>query len=507
VVTRRVPRGPRACHHLVLQLLALGLSALGFADAALAKGPKPTPSTPAQAAPAAAEAEKPAAPLTPAVSLDEYRQRDVESLRFLEGLARRNEADKKFADAAAVYAHIGTLYPDDTYWPFKAAQMHAFAGEYDQAILLARAVREREPRNLDAGLLLARLYGWTGQWTQSDQLHAELEAAHPNEPAITKSRGDLLYYQGRYAEARVQYEKYLQTRTQDPEALRSLSKTYVALGETERAEALRAPLAEAGDTAAADDIDKAGERDDLAFRFDVSPSYSINMERPDWFGIRSTLGYTITEGVSIGAGFDLSSRRDIDATDVMILVVGGFRPSKRFTIDVELGFTPGADYRPLFLGRVVPRVSVVDWFDVFLFYQIMSFEDGVSSGNNLLVNQIGPGLGFHFGPVSIDLSYKATLFDEDSLDLGHLYSLDLRAQLHPQWYLLGSAAYGDSTEVFFDPAPVIRDTLTLVGGLEYLIDDRQGIRGIYTFFTTDPPREDPGGLYQHTITAHYWVRF
>lgn len=438
--------------------------------------------------------------------LIESSERNDSTNRFLGKLAEHHERSEQYRAAALVYAHLAGLYPEEPHYGFKTAQMHAYAGDDEEAILLLRTLRDRNPDDYDSSVLLARVYGWSGRWSQAEQVILDLEKAYPNDPEIDKLRGDLLYYQGRFPEARRQYEKVLERRTQDPDAMRSLAKTYLALGEVDRAKTLRPALAEAGETETVRQIDAVDKTIDKPFRLDIAPMYAINVDRDDWVGGRATLMYAINERVALGGGLDVQSRLDLDSTNVMLLLLGAFRPADRFGLEVELGFTPSADFRPTFSGRLTGTIGVVDWLDLMFYYRVMNFRDG-AAGDDLWVNQVGPGIGLHFGPVSLGVSYRLTIFDQDELDIGHLGVLDLRIQLPKRWALLGSAAYGDGTEVFYDPNPVIQNALTLMGGVEYSFKDGHGIRGLYSFFTTDPEREDPDGLYQHGITLHYFVHF
>jgi tetratricopeptide (TPR) repeat protein len=450
-------------------------------------------------------------------TLDELEYEGERSNRFLVELAGRLEADKKHADAARVYEFLHTVDATETHWAWKTAQMHAYAGEYGTAVMELRALLEAYPDHIDALTLLARVYGWNRQWTPAHAAVDELRERHPESLDAYSIRGDLLFQQGRYEESIRNYEQYLAERPQDPDVLRSLARAYMAVGEKDKAGRLTESLVELGDEETVQRIEAAESVDEQYVRVDLSLMYGINVDRSDWLTFRGTVGYDFTPEVFLGAGIEVSSRFDLDTSDPTILLIGGFRPYEALSIEMELGFTPDATFRPAFYGWILPRWGVLEWLDVFAFYRLMVFNDAVSVDNDLLVNEVGPGLGFHIGIASIDLQYHAVIFDESALDVGHLLRGDVRVAIDAHWAVFGGASYGRNTEVFFDLvdigaatpalAAIVKNTLAVGLGVEYAWSERHGLRASYNFFTTDPENDDPAGLYQHGIGLHYWGKF
>lgn len=427
------------------------------------------------------------------------------TLEFVQSLATELEKNEDWLRAAQIYQHLHERFPEDLRFRFKNAQMLAFGKQYDTAVERLSAINNEYPEFVDGRMFLARVEAWRGNWGQADEILRTRLAEDPKDMNVYLIRGDILFYQNRFEEAARQYEYYLMQFPQDAEALRSAARAYLAQGDTRRAERLAVPLKAAGDVHTAQTIRQASAAD-TTYRVDVAPTVAINIRREAWESLRASLLVDITDDVALGGGLDMHHRGDLGAFNASLFALGGFRPHEMVNIDLELGFTPSSDFLPAFYGRLIGRFPVTRTIQPYLTYGIIDYKDAAVGDDDLLVNQLGPGVVIHAGILSLDLAYKATFFNVD-VDVGHLLTGAVTLALPADWSIFAGAGFGKGTEVFFDPTAVVQDALTIHGGIGYRFDTHHSLRGIYSFLTTDPEFVEPEALYQHGITLHYSVLF
>jgi hypothetical protein len=372
------------------------------------------------------------------------------------------------------------------------------------------------PTYMDAKLMLARVHAWNGRYQEADRVLADVRATEPKSAEPYVVMGDVLYWQGRYPEADRQYQRALELAPLDKAAMRSAARNYLAMGELDKAEAMAPGLADAGDTETIRRIQNARGGGEDPFRVDAAYTWYMNLDRDDWHGVHAAFSYAISEAALIGLSADVMIREDLPGTDtdLMLAVFGSFRPVEWLRIDTSLGFTPDPDFRPAFRFDLKPVFSLASWIDMYAAYTLWNFGDaGATLGEDLWINQIGPGIVLHMGPVDLDLSYRASLYDS-GVDPGHLGKAHLDVRIITEFKMFAGAAYGEGVEVFYTQRaagiePVIQDSLTVLGGFGVDITPQHGIDLTWSYWTTDPNRDNQPvvGIFQHSLTAHYFARF
>ena len=446
----------------------------------------------------------------PEALLDQSTERSQSSRAFMDELARSLESRKQWAEAAVLYHRIlGTFGPDADVG-FKAARGEAFARQYDQAILTLRELLDQFPLYTDASLMLARLYGWNGQYDAAQALLSEVQQREPSNLEPFLVQGDLYYWQGLHDLAQGQYELFLRSYPNDPRALRGAARNFLAMGHWEEAAALLDPLRAVGDLETVAMIEEAwAEMAHAPFRVDVAYTQYLNADRGDWYGVLAAFAYTVSEAARLGVSTEVQHRTDAPGgnTDVFISFFGYFRTAEWMFVEAEVGFAPEPEFRPMVYFLLKQAFVLADAVDFYIYNKLWSFKDAAGPGNNLWINQIGPGVTLHLGPVDFDASYRASLFDD--ADAGHFVTGRLDVRLVPELGLMAGVSYGMGTDVFYDTAAVTTDVLTATGGVLFDFNARHGLDLVYAFFTSDPNRDNLPvvGLFQHALTAHYHVRF
>ena len=442
--------------------------------------------------------------------LEKAAMNDDQTRRSLEELAGSLERRKLWSDAGLVYRHIIDTYGSTPSLQFKSGQMLAYAGEYDACVLVMRDLLDEVPEHTDGALLLARVYAWQGQFDQTKALVEAIRTREPDNLDIVLLTADMLYWQKRFPEAERQYDRYLYDRPEDPHALRATARNYLALGDFERAERMTGALENVGDTETIQQIaDAQSPAVEHPFRVDLAYTFFLNLDRQDWHGVVGAFSYALSNAVSLGLSAELQYRADLPGgdSDVMLTLFGGFKPADWLTIEADVGFTPEPDFRPSFRMHLQPTFRLADFMDAYIYYTLWTFGDAVAVGDSLWINQVGPGLIFHMGPVDLDLSYRASVFDD--ADVGHLGVLHVDWRVIDELRLFAGASYGKGVEVFFDPSAIIQDSMTVLGGAGWDFHPQHGVNLTWAYLTTDPDRDNKPvvGLFQHSLTAHYHVRF
>lgn len=489
--------------------------------AALAQAPR-SPSGPV-------EAGAPAKPAMPAGTTEESRQildllarRDARSLAAIESMAAQREQQQRWGDAAQLYELIADVWGPSPAVHFRAARALAFAGDHERAARWLDRLREEDPGNKDALLLEARVHAWGGHYQKAAALVEQAKAAGVDTEEPYLVLGDMLYWQGRYDEARVQYELALLRAPQSPHALRAAARNLMAMGDHEGAARYAPGLRDAGDLETVRMIEGGPEPEASAhpWRVDLAYTLFLNLERPDWHGVNVALSYAFSPAAMLGVAADIMIREDLPSTEVdpFLSIFGAFKPADWFRFDIDLGFTIEPAFRPAFRAHVQPYFRVAEWLEIYATYAISDYRNAnADQTGDLWIHQVGPGLLFHAGPVSIDLGYRANLYSEDSLDPGHLGRLRIDWQVIDVLRLFGAASYGSAVEVFYEESAVvagnidaiIQDSMSFLAGIGWDFHEQHGIDLTWAYWTTDPDRDNQPvvGIFQHSLTLHYAVRF
>jgi hypothetical protein len=334
----------------------------------------------------------------------------------------------------------------------------------------------------------------------------------PDAPELWLARAILLYWQGRLEDANEPLDRYLFVRTQDPEALALKAKILLGLDEVDEARRYELALAAVSTPATADALWRiehhAPEATGRAFRVDAGYTHALNSERQDWYDVFASFGWRATPAVTVGVGVEVEWRPEIaDAPDAFLSLYGNFRSKKWLDLDLALGFSPDPTFKPMVSFLLRQTFLLADLVDFYVYNKLWSFRDAVAPGDNLWINQLGPGMVWHFGPVDLDVGYRASLFDNS--DPGHV--VVLRADVRPleQLWFMGGASYGKGGEVYFDREAVVQDSLSAFAGVGFAPHPLYGLEAIWAYYTSDPDRDNQPviGLFQHTITLHGFARF
>lgn len=504
----------------VFAVAVLSIAAPGLALAQAAR----TPSNPVEAGapPATPSTLQSASTQESQQILDLLGRRDARSLAALEAMAQQREQQQKWGEAAQLYELIADVWGPSPAVHFRAARALAFAGDHERAARWLDRLREEDPNNKDAMLLEARIYAWGGHYQKAAALVEQAKAAGVDTEEPYLVLGDMLYWQGRYEEARAQYELALQRAPQSTQAMRSAARNLLAMGDQAGAERFAPGLRDAGDLETVRMI-QAGP-DQVAgahpWRIDLAYTLFLNLDRSNWHGVSAALSYKFSPAATLGIATDIQIREDLPSTEVdpYLSIFGSFKPADWFRFDVDLGFTIEPLFRPAFRAHVQPFFRAADWLELYIYYAISDYQraDATRTGD-LWINQIGPGLLFHAGPVSIDVSYRASLYSESTLDPGHLGALRIDWQVIDVFRLFAGAAYGSAVEVFYQESAVlagnvdavIQDSMSVLAGLGWDFHPQHGIDLTWSYWTTDPNRDNQPvvGIFQHSLTAHYAVRF
>ena len=454
--------------------------------------------------------------------LDLLGRRDARSLAALEAMAEQREGQQKWGEAAQLYELIADVWGPSPVVHFRAARALAFAGDHERAARWLDRLREEDPGNKDAMLLEARIHAWGGHYQKALVLTEQAMAAGVDTEEPYLVLGDMLYWQGRHEEAQAQYELALSRAPQSTQAMRGAARNLLAMGDRTSAERYIAGLRDAGDLDTVRMIEATpnGPVVSYPWRIDLAYTLYLNLDRQNWHGVGAALGYTFSPAATLGIATEIMIREDLPSTEVdpFLSIFGAFTPADWFRFDIDLGLTIEPLFRPAFQAHLRPYFRVAEWLEVYVYYAVSDYHNADLAGTgDLWINQIGPGLLFHAGPVSIDVGYRASLYSESSLDPGHLGNLRIDWRVIDELRLFAGAAYGSAVEVFFEQGQgaagdldaVIQDSLSVLAGVGYDFHPQHGVDLTWSDWTTDPNRDNQPvvGIFQHALTAHYAVRF
>lgn len=507
-------------------LPALVASVAAFGTAAADEPVKSPPPAMQTGAPGPASGTSMTAPGAPAGDeasriVDLLQRRDTQSLDAILWMAKQREEGGRWADAAQLYELVADVWGPSRDISFKAARALALAGDWDRAVRWLDRIRESMPADDKESLLMqARIHAWGGHYQRAAELVTQARAAGVTSEEPYLIMADMLYWQGRNEEAKAQYALALQIAPQSPDAVRGAARNLLAMGERDEARRYLGALRDAGDQETIRMIEAPGDPGGpWPWRIDLAYTLALNLDRNNWHAVNAALSYTISPAVTLGIATDIQIREDLPTTEVdpYLAVFGAFRLADWFHFDAEIGFTVEPLFRPAFRLHVQPYFVVADWLEVYGYYTLWDFNNADATGaGDLWINQVGPGLLFHAGPVDIDVSYRASIYSED-IEVGHLGNLRVDWRVIPELRIFAGAAYGSAVEVFFEAnaavpgttTAIIQDSLTTLAGIGLDLHPQHSVDLTWAYWTTDPNRDNLPvvGIFQHSLTAHYAVRF
>ena len=458
---------------------------------------------------AAAEALKPAdLPLSRALA--QAADRDARLDRGLRGLAESMERTGRWADAVKAHEMLFDSFDPSLDRALRIARATAFAGDPARAEQHLKRLVDEHPEYVDGAVMLARLLLWQGRTDEASNLVLSALYEAPDRADIVVLAGKIATANGDFSAAAERWEQALAMAPQHTEVLAEVARGWLAANRPERARVLRKALVAAGDAETVRLIDEYQPPvRSFPFRVDLAYSHAFNEGREPWHEISAGFAWTATESATVGFRIDTDIRDGFGGsnTDVYLALTGQFRSTQWLNLTLEIGFTPEPDYRPMVSFLFQQTFDLADFVDFYIYNKLWSFADAVGPGDNLWINQIGPGLLWHFGPVDLDMSYRACLFDD--ADPGHfgVVRVDFRP-IDEVWFLTG-ASYGAGAEVYFDGTAVTQDTLSVFAGAGFSPAVRHGFELIWSYYSTDPNGDNLPvvGLIQNTITGHWFFRF
>lgn len=463
------------------------------------------------ACPLAALAQAPSpADLPLSRTLRVVADRDARLDSGLRAVAESLERSGQWASAIQTHELLYDTFDPTPDRALRVARAIAFSGDVARAEEHLKRLIGAHPEHIDASLMLARLLLWQGR---TDEAMSQVLSALELDPA----RAEILVLAGQiktvdrdFEAAATYWDQALELAPQDPVVLAAVARGWLAAGRPERARVLRKALVAAGDVATVRMIDEySPPPQSFDFRVDLAYSHSFNADREPWHELSAGFSWRASESATVGFRADTQLRTDLGGgnTDVFLALTGHFRSTKWLNLDLEVGFTPEPDYRPMVSFLFQQTFELADIVDFYIYNKLWSFKDAVAPGDNLWINQIGPGLVWHFGPVDLDMSYRASVFDD--ADPGHfgVVRIDVRP-FDALWFLAG-ASYGAGAEIYFAGDPVTQDTLSAFAGVGFSPMVQHGFEMIWSYYTTDPNGDDlpVTGLVQNTITGHWFFRF
>lgn len=443
-------------------------------------------------------------------ALEQQSARDSRIDRSLRGLAESLERRGSWADAARAHELIYDLYEPTPDRALRAARAIAFSGDTERAEQRLKRLITEHPDAVDAILVLSRLLFWQGRNDEATSLVLSALDVDPGRFDAVVLAARIKTVDGDEEAASAYWDQALEMAPQETDVVAQVARGHLAANRPDRARILRRTLVAAGDVDTVRMIDEyTPPVSSYDFRADVAYTHALNQDREPWHEVSAGLAWRASEAATVGARVDTQIRDDFGGgdTDVFIAFTGRFRSTRWLNLDLEVGFTPEPDYRPMVSFLFQQTFQLADFADFYVYNKLWSFRDAVAVGDNLWINQVGPGFIWHFGPVDIDMSYRACLFDD--ADPGHfgVLRVDVRP-LDVVWFLTG-ASYGNGAEIYFAGEAVTQDTLSVFAGFGFSPAARYGLELIWSYYTTDPDGDDQPvtGLVQNTITGHWFARF
>jgi YaiO family outer membrane protein len=303
--------------------------------------------------------------------------------------------------------------PDDVATWILMARVLGAVGRYSEAAAFLDRARARRVGDPSLEVFRARLLFWQGEVGWARSVLRDLPPEAPMDADTLRLAADLAFIEKDHAEAVRLYDLYLASPSLDLTALDNRGLAHAALGNRERAlQDFQLACALGGEGSAGCEILEEQARKALRYRLFLQPGWAAIADRPDGQNLLGLFEARLTSPLLLGVKAD-ARRRDFGAgplTDTTLGAYGAWRKGSGFLLDAEMDVTPSASFSPTWAVWVEPGWALPGNTAVQLRLWRMNFTEG---GVTLLC----PALTAYRGPWILHGRYYLAL--DDALGPSH----------------------------------------------------------------------------------------